>query len=696
LPDAFEWARARSWVKTQIDSIMERESEKTSAQMHAVFSKMGEYIHQYRELTALADDWVGVAVNDIVGNRLSYWQALHQSTAERLGEAAVIIAAHPQAFSESDATFARKSFFSRAIGHLSALGAIIDVSRLVGVAINSWQKHTREIPGSDVGVMTRYRHLQDNLKKLTRILELRSVHINACCAAAHACPGLEWLMMPVEVDVDNGVTAGGQASDAQAQALTEQSVPGLVREFLSSYQENDWHARVDKLAATFKKVDARQRRLGLLDQGEASATDLEIQKFLSDLERQENAIIESLAASYAWSQCFARMTDEHRREMKAWQQSMSSYGKGTGKYAHKHRKNAQKHLSRCRDAIPAFIMPMHRVWDAMNPVQGMFDVVIVDEASQCGVDSLALLYYGRKTIVVGDDKQISPDFVFDKGVVHELIDKHLGNFTLNDSFYLERSLFDHGRLLFSQNSIMLCEHFRCMPEIIEFSNQLSYDGQLIPLRQHGRQRLEPLLTRYIADGTRRGSSGSIVNAEEAQAVAQEVARIVNDRQYDGKSIGVISLQGKRQAREIEKCLQTVMGIENIENRAIKCGDAYSFQGAERDVILLSLVASLNSDHQRIGVLSKDTDQQRFNVAASRAKDQMILFHSVGAHLLHPDCVRRKLTEFFPADPTAGHNAEYVAPVRSTDGAHTGVTEGKHQIKRQDLDNQREQGDRKGI
>ena len=45
-------------------------------------------------------------------------------------------------------------------------------------------------------------------------------------------------------------------------------------------------------------------------------------------------------------------------------------------------------------------MPLHRVFDSIDPEPGMFDVVIVDEASQCGPDALPLFYVGKKVLIV--------------------------------------------------------------------------------------------------------------------------------------------------------------------------------------------------------------------------------------------------------------------------------------------------------
>jgi transcription elongation GreA/GreB family factor/very-short-patch-repair endonuclease len=81
----------------------------------------------------------------------------------------------------------------------------------------------------------------------------------------------------------------------------------------------------------------------------------------------------------------------------------------------------------------------------------------------------------------------------------------------------------------------------------------------------------------------------------------------------------------------------------MEKRRIVCGNPYSFQGDERDIMLLSMVAAPN---ERIGPLTMSADERRFNVAASRARDQMWLFHSTTRDDLSASCLRRSLLEFF--------------------------------------------------
>jgi len=105
----------------------------------------------------------------------------------------------------------------------------------------------------------------------------------------------------------------------------------------------------------------------------------------------------------------------------------------------------------------------------------------------------------------------------------------------------------------------------------------------------------------------------------------------------------VVLQGEAQAALIENQLLERLGAEEMERRRLVCGNPYSFQGDERDIMFLSLVAASN---ERIGPLTKAADERRFNVAASRARDQMILFHSVTCDDLSVHDLRRRLLEFF--------------------------------------------------
>lgn len=364
-----------------------------------------------------------------------------------------------------------------------------------------------------------------------------------------------------------------------------------------------------------------------------------------DIDEQINKTVAHLASLKAWEFTCTRLKEEHCSHMQAWQNSMRKLGKGTGKNANRHRREAQEHLNQCKDAVPAWVLPLNKVWDTITPCNAMFDVVIVDEASQCGMESLPLYYIAKNIIIVGDDKQISPEAVgIDTEKINRFADELLNDFKFKSTFDITSSLFDHGKQRDSNQRVTLREHFRCMPEIIRFSNDLCYrDTPLIPLKQYSSNRLKPLEKIYVADGYREGKNSNVINRPEAKAVVDRIIQICNDERYEDKSIGVITLQGNAQADLIQSMLLEAIGVVEFEKRRLMCGNAYSFQGDERDIIIMSMVAASND---RNAPQTKNTDMKRYNVAASRGKEQLILYHSVLKDELNNECLRYKLLDFF--------------------------------------------------
>lgn len=418
-------------------------------------------------------------------------------------------------------------------------------------------------------------------------------------------------------------------------------VPELKKSLERSFEDASWDERVECIVEAWYWGQARcwvEKHIGKDNLAALTIC-------AKQIDERINSIVTKCAAVLAWKYCFSRLKDGHRRHMEAWKQSMRRLGKGTGKFAPHHRRDAQGHLNQCREAVPAWVMPLHRVWDTVTPSPETFDVIIVDEASQCGFEALPLLYLAKKILIVGDDKQISPDAVgLPREAVLRLKEEYLDDFEFKSSFDVESSLFDHGKLRHGSSRITLVEHFRCMPEIIRFSNDLCYsDTPLIPLRQYGRDRLPPLKSVFVEKGYREGEGVRAINPPEADAIVEMISKMCQDPRYDDKTMGVVVLQGEAQASLIETQLLKQIGAEEMDKRRLVCGNPYSFQGDERDIIFLSLVAASN---HRIGPLTKAADQRRFNVAASRARDMMVLFHSVRSDELSSSCLRRQLIEHF--------------------------------------------------
>jgi very-short-patch-repair endonuclease len=425
----------------------------------------------------------------------------------------------------------------------------------------------------------------------------------------------------------------------------ETHFPNLARDIKDTCNSHVWEKRIREIDKAWHWRQARNWIDDYVRKEDAQA----IAERIKQLEAEIGQTVARLAACRAWRFCLARFDKTTRQHMEGWQLAMKRLGKGTGKFAAVHRKNAQQHLNYCRGAVPAYVMPLYRVWDTVDPLPGIFDVVIVDEASQCRFDAIPLFYLAKKILIVGDDKQISPDATFIKGnQVQALIQKYLGTHEFKDTFVPEISLFDHGKLLFGAhgNKVVLREHFRCMPEIIRFSNDNFYrtsEAPLIPLRQYSPDRLPPLLHFYVEDGYCQGENSNIINLPEAEAITKKIVECCKDEAYAGKTMGVVVLQGEKQASVIENLLLQYLGAEEMEKRRLICGNAYGFQGDERDIMFLSLVVANNHNFTS---LTADGYEKRFNVAASRARDQMVLFHSVRVDDLGANCLRKKLLEFF--------------------------------------------------
>jgi very-short-patch-repair endonuclease len=421
----------------------------------------------------------------------------------------------------------------------------------------------------------------------------------------------------------------------------KEKAPLLVEMFCENPYDEIWDSR----AAEFDEAWDWLRADAWLREFEETHDEYQLQRDHNDLEKKIGNTIAKLASEKAWYHCFSNMTEEQRQHLMAWAKAIQRIGKGTGKRAEKHRRDAEMHMEECREAIPGWIMPLYRVAETISPHPEIFDVVIVDEASQSGPDALMLLFIAKKCIIVGDDQQISPEGVgVNRQDVDLLIDRYLKDIPIADSYGLESSLFTHAEIRFGSR-IVLKEHFRCVPEIIQFSNDICYSPlgiNLVPLRTYPPYRLTPICVRYIQEGYREGSGSFVVNKPEAEALVQQIIKCCKDPRYKGKTMGVISLQGDLQARYIEQLLVNTIGPEEIEKRNLICGNPYDFQGDERDVIFMSLVAATN---QRIGPLVKEADKRRFNVAASRAKDQMWLFHSCTINDLSPSDYRYKLLAY---------------------------------------------------
>jgi hypothetical protein len=376
----------------------------------------------------------------------------------------------------------------------------------------------------------------------------------------------------------------------------------------------------------------------LHEQGEPSA----LQRRIEQVADERRLVVEELVSVRAWRRLADQIGDRERQALNSYLQAVKRYGRTGGKFAARWMAQIRAALNESRDAVPVWIMPTNRALASFTAdPEPRFDVLVIDEASQLGHEALPLLALARTTIVVGDDKQTSPEHV---GLQREPVFGLLEQFLTDIPAY--KTLFDPDASLYDlafqkfPDVIMLTEHFRSLPEIIRFSNRHAYDDLIVPLRDRPPSPGWRQLGAVKVDGVRTGDSNHV----EADAVVDLIVRACDDPAYDGMTFGVISMLGTSQSGVIWRRLFDALGPEVIRSRRIRCGEPAGFQGDERDVMVISTVVAPEADggELRIGAMTTRAAERRVNVAASRARNQMWVVHSVEPDRFPPGDLRAEL------------------------------------------------------
>ena len=367
-----------------------------------------------------------------------------------------------------------------------------------------------------------------------------------------------------------------------------------------------------------------------------------LQTEVERLEKEVQRVTSRLVDRLAWAEQIESTSPGQQQSLKSWVQLMKKVGRGTGKRAPRQLAAARKLMAQSRTAVPVWIMPLSRVVETFDFATSKFDVLIVDEASQSDVLALTALYLAEQVVIVGDDEQVTPAAVGQAAnQIERLIDQYLHDIPNGELYDGRASIYDLGYAAFG-GSVQLREHFRCVPEIIEFSNQLAYQGSIRPLRDVSEVERCPALVAERVDGVRNDSNQ---NVAEAEFIVSAILASTEFEEYRDATFGAISMLSREsaQARLLESMLQDRMSPTAYQHHRILVGGPAQFQGDERDVMFLSLVDSSSQSGGPLRLTRDDQTRKRYNVAASRAKDQMWVVHSLNPEVdLQPEDLRIRL------------------------------------------------------
>ncbi|WP_313340416.1 AAA domain-containing protein [Sedimentibacter sp.] len=278
-----------------------------------------------------------------------------------------------------------------------------------------------------------------------------------------------------------------------------------------------------------------------------------------------------------------------------------------------------------------------------------FDMVIIDEASQCNTAiSLVPIIRGENLMLVGDPQQLNPVVLLSERDNAILKKKYSA---ANEYDYISNSIYKTFLACDAvSDEILLSYHYRCHKKIIEFNNKKYYNGKLNIKSSINNEK--PLVFIDVED-----NNTDIKNTSPTEA--NKIVKFVEENR--DKKIGIIT-PFVNQKKHIEALLQE-KGINDVT-----CGTVHAFQGDEKDVILFSLAVTDKTTSRTYEWLKNN--KELINVATSRAKEQLIVFSS-GKNLdrLHKnnsDDDLYDLTEYVKT------NGEYMVAEKSVSSRALGV------------------------
>lgn len=273
-------------------------------------------------------------------------------------------------------------------------------------------------------------------------------------------------------------------------------------------------------------------------------------------------------------------------------------------------------------AFPCWCATTYAISNSIPLKSGMFDVVIIDEASQCDIAScFPVLYRAKKAVIVGDDKQLPHLSFLEKAKEQSF----LNQYGIEDKYQLmwrfrTNSMFDLANY-YSTSPVLLDEHFRSTKPIIEFSSSEFYGGRIKIMKPYlscgGAIEVVTVQNAKVDyDATR--------NHVEAEALIAKLRDIIAaDQGEKSVSIGIVS-PFRAQVDLIKRDILRHFDGETILKHQIEVGTAHTFQGDERDIMLASWAIAPNSKFQSLMFLQKPN---LFNVAITRARKKIINFVS---------------------------------------------------------------------
>ncbi|MEY3499831.1 MAG: hypothetical protein RL308_1500 [Bacteroidota bacterium] len=274
-------------------------------------------------------------------------------------------------------------------------------------------------------------------------------------------------------------------------------------------------------------------------------------------------------------------------------------------------------------------------------MNGYFDIVMFDEASQLKLeDNLPAILKGKQIIIAGDEHQMPPSNYFSKvfdGAVEdeEDIEEEKEIVIDKDNILLScESLLDFGSELNFQRKYLDFHYRSRHPYLIDFSNYAFYNQRLKPLPN----KFEYVPIKYIQVN---GTFSEHTNEAEAEMVLSIIDNNINrlpNGEYPTVGIATFNIAQRNlikskilERQKFSKFERFNTKIQELEEKGMFIKNLENIQGDERDVIILSTTYGIGKDRkfaQRFGPINHAKGYKLLNVIITRAKFKVYCCSSI--------------------------------------------------------------------
>ena len=249
--------------------------------------------------------------------------------------------------------------------------------------------------------------------------------------------------------------------------------------------------------------------------------------------------------------------------------------------------------------------------------------MIVDEASQCTLATvLPLAYRAKRLAVIGDPSQLQPIVRVEDNVLKKIAaETGFDNDELHARNLHHKSASAYLAFAYcagdSNLPVLLDEHYRCHPQIARWFNRAFYNDELTLLTEV-KDTDHSILWQDVTGESERGDNGrSWCNPAEAEEVVRHLTHLVRS----DLTVGVVT-PFRGQADRIRRLAQTRISRDTLGEAGFLSATAHSFQGDERDAIVMSCVVSPDMNQRNRHWI--EHTRTLINVAVSRARRSLIV------------------------------------------------------------------------